>query len=137
MVRPGQVCRVGVFWEAPVEGVGAGRFTASSDGRCRSKRGQAVPAPGQRGRGRGLSPGQLPVWSVPCHLALWGCCTLKCSLHTAFCGCVHVCVHAALLQSCLTLCYPVDCSPPGSTVCRILQARTLEQVDRGSSQPTD
>ena len=27
-----------------------------------------------------------------------------------------VCVHFQLLQSCPTLCYPMDCSPPGSTV---------------------
>ena len=31
-------------------------------------------------------------------------------------------------QSCLTLCDPMDCSPPGSPVHRILQARTLEWV---------
>ena len=29
-------------------------------------------------------------------------------------------------QSCLTLCDPVDCSPPGSTAHGILQARILE-----------
>ena len=29
-------------------------------------------------------------------------------------------------QSCLTLCDPVDCSPPGSSVHGILQARILE-----------
>ena len=35
--------------------------------------------------------------------------------------------HAAKsLQSCLTLCDPIDGSPPGSTVPGILQARTLE-----------
>ena len=33
-----------------------------------------------------------------------------------------------LLQSCLTLCHPIDSSPPGSPVPRILQARTLEWV---------
>ena len=33
-----------------------------------------------------------------------------------------------LLQSCPTLCYPIDSSPPGSTVPGILQARTLEWV---------
>ena len=33
---------------------------------------------------------------------------------------------AASLQSCLTLCDPIDCSPPGSPVPGILQARTLE-----------
>ena len=32
------------------------------------------------------------------------------------------------LQSCLTLCDPIDGSPPGSPVPGILQARTLEQV---------
>ena len=31
-------------------------------------------------------------------------------------------------QSCLTLCDRIDCSPPGSSVLRILQARTLEWV---------
>ena len=33
---------------------------------------------------------------------------------------------AKLLQSCPTLCDPIDGSPPGSTVPGILQARTLE-----------
>ena len=32
------------------------------------------------------------------------------------------------LQLCLTLCYPIDGSPPGSPVLGILQARTLEWV---------
>ena len=40
-----------------------------------------------------------------------------------------------------TLCDPVDCSPPGSSIHRILQARVLEWVassfSRGSSQPRD
>ena len=34
-----------------------------------------------------------------------------------------------LLQSCPTLCDPIDSSPPGSPVPGILQARTLEWVD--------
>ena len=42
-------------------------------------------------------------------------------------------------QSCLTLCDPMDCSPPGSSVHGISQARILEWVafpfSRGSSQP--
>ena len=42
-------------------------------------------------------------------------------------------------QSCPTLYNPVDCSPPGSSVHGILQARGLEWVaisfSRGSSQP--
>ena len=32
------------------------------------------------------------------------------------------------LQSCPTLCYPIDGSPPGSPIPGILQARTLEWV---------
>ena len=32
------------------------------------------------------------------------------------------------LQSCPTLCDPMDCSPPGSSVHEILQARKLGQV---------
>ena len=54
------------------------------------------------------------------------------------CVCVCVCVYiyiytvaaaaAKLLQTCLTLCDPMDSSPPGSPVPGILQARTLEWV---------
>jgi len=44
-------------------------------------------------------------------------------------------------QLCLTLCNPIDCSPPGSSVHAILQARILEWVaipfSRGSSPPRD
>ena len=35
---------------------------------------------------------------------------------------------AKLLQSCPTLCNPIDGSPPGSPIPGILQARTLEWV---------
>ena len=35
---------------------------------------------------------------------------------------------AKSLQSCLTLCNPIDGSPPGSAIPGILQARTLEWV---------
>ena len=35
---------------------------------------------------------------------------------------------AKLLQSCLTLCDPIDGNPPGSAIPGILQARTLEWV---------
>ena len=35
---------------------------------------------------------------------------------------------AESLQSCLTLCDPIDGSPPGSPVPGIIQARTLEWV---------
>ena len=44
-------------------------------------------------------------------------------------------------KSCLTLCDPTDCNPPGSPVHGIFQVRILEWVaiplSRGSSQPRD
>ena len=50
-------------------------------------------------------------------------------------------VLAKSLQSCLTLCNPIDCSPPGSSVCGISPARIPEWVvmpsSRGSSRPRD
>ena len=46
-----------------------------------------------------------------------------------------------ITQSCPTLCDPMDCSPPGTSVHGILQARTPEWVaisfSRESSQPRD
>ena len=48
-------------------------------------------------------------------------------------------VKVLVTQSCPTLCDSVDCSPPGSSVHGILQARTLEWVAMpfywGFSQP--
>ena len=53
----------------------------------------------------------------------------------------YLCMHAQSLQSSSTLCSPMDCSPPGSSVHGILQARILEWVampsSRGSSPPRD
>ena len=50
-------------------------------------------------------------------------------------------VRAKSLQSCLTLYNPMNCSPQGSSVHGILQARILERVaipfSRGYSQPRD
>ena len=43
-------------------------------------------------------------------------------------------MHAKLLQSCLTLCNPVDSSPPGTSVHEILQARILEWITMPSSR---
>ena len=49
--------------------------------------------------------------------------------------------HSVVAQSCLTLCDPMDCSPPGSSVHGIFQARILEWVaipfSGGSSGPRD
>ena len=44
---------------------------------------------------------------------------------------LYVCVYA---QLCQTLCDPMDCSPPGSSVHVILQARMLEWVAMPSSR---
>ena len=51
-------------------------------------------------------------------------------------------VYAKSIQSCLTLCNPMDCHTPSSSVLGILQARILEWVatmpsSRGSSRPKD
>ena len=46
-------------------------------------------------------------------------------------------IRVKVVQSCPTLCNPIDCSPPGSSVHGILQARILEWIaipfSRGSS----
>ena len=50
-------------------------------------------------------------------------------------------VKVLAFQSCLTLCHPMDCSPPGSSIYRLFQANILEWVaipfSRGSSWPRD
>ena len=69
------------------------------------------------------SPAQLTDWTIA----------------TAAKYALHACLPAKWLQSCLTLCDPMDCSPPGSSVHGILQARILEWVvisfTRGSALP--
>ena len=47
-------------------------------------------------------------------------------IYMCVCVCVCVCVKVLVDQLCLSLCNPVDCSPPGSSVHGILQARILE-----------
>ena len=47
-----------------------------------------------------------------------------------------VCACAKSLQLCPTLCVPIDCSPPGSSVHGILQARILEWVAISFSKGT-
>ena len=52
--------------------------------------------------------------------------------------CVYMRLCAQSLQSCPTLYNPRDCSPPGSSVHGVLQARILEWVARPSSRrPSD
>ena len=53
---------------------------------------------------------------------------------------VFSCVYS-VTQSCPTLCDPLDCSPPGSSVHEVFQSRVLDWVaissSKGSSQPRD
>ena len=50
-----------------------------------------------------------------------------------------LCMKVVVTQLCQTLCNPMDCSPPGTTVLGILQAKIMEWVaipfSRGYSQP--
>ena len=74
--------------------------------------------------------GKAVLWNgLPLHVAGW-------ASHKEICD-----FCAKSLQLCLTLCGPVDCSPPGSFVCEILQARIREWVvisySRGPSQSRD
>ena len=61
---------------------------------------------------------------------------LSFNVRSLFCS---MCCHRLVTKSCPTLCDPMDCSPPGSSVHGILQAGTLERVaissSRGSSWP--
>ena len=54
---------------------------------------------------------------------------------------MYECEKSEVIQSCPTLCDPMDCSPPGSSIHGIFQARVLEWVaiscSRGSSWPRD
>ena len=56
-------------------------------------------------------------------------------------GTSHVVKSVKVAQSCLTFCDPMDCTPPGSSILEVLQARILEWVAisffRGSSWPRD
>ena len=83
------------------------------------------------------SPPHLPLCLLEAMLAAWfvsfsfssrSCCSFTNTYPT-------MCVLAT--QSCLTLCDPIDCSPPISSVHVSFQARILEQVailfSRGSS----
>ena len=95
------------------------------DSTCRSRR-----------KGEGTSPtavqnNHLSSWSIK-HYPLW--LTIETSvpfkrkLHPYPSGYDFNAAAAKSLQSCPTLCDPIDGSPPGSPIPGILQARTLEWV---------
>ena len=73
-------------------------------------------------------------WSVfpICHILVPINCNLFDSLSFSFlgvCVCVCMCMWCCLVaESFSTLCDPMDCSPPGSSVHGILQTRILERV---------
>ena len=75
------------------------------------------------------STGDLGTYSQQ----MWG---NYCVCVCVWCTCVHM-----YAQSCPTLCDPMDCSTPGSSVQRISQARVLEAVaissSRGAARPRD
>ena len=54
---------------------------------------------------------------------------------------IYIYTHIRIAQPCPTLCNPMDCSLPGSSVHGIFQARILERIaisySRESSQPKD
>ena len=70
--------------------------------------------------------------NIHCCLVAQSCLTLCDNIHRLVLK-QKLCMNAKLLQSCPTLCNPVDCSPQGSSVHRILQARILEWVATLSS----
>ena len=57
-----------------------------------------------------------------------------CLINTTFGFLNAAATSAKSLQSCPTLCYPIDSSPPGSPIPGILQARTLEWVSHKKEQ---
>ena len=71
---------------------------------------------GEGGQGRA---GNRPLWCMELPVVMGGALRGLC---------------AKSLQSCLTLCDRVDCSPPGSSVHGILQARILGWIAMPSSR---
>ena len=74
---------------------------------------------------------------LPTSLSFWGgyssfiwkrFCFSLCMFFFHFKRVVRIKMYCVCAQSCLTLCNPVDCSPPGSSVYGLFQARILEWV---------
>ena len=89
----------------------------------------------QPGWHRNLENGYMYTYGWVTSLFTWNNHNLVCLLIG------YVKLKVLVTQSCPTLCDSVDCSPPGSSACGILQARILEWVaisfSRGSSQLKD
>ena len=88
-----------------------------------------------------MAPGQRQVWMSGEAQPLWGSQRIPCHLCWVPLLCSWLLPAGMYAQLCPTLCHPMDSSPPGSSVHRIFQARTLEWVaisfSRGSSWPRD
>ena len=76
------------------------------------------------------------TWQLSAYYINWGnqAVYITLSIYLVKTTCIYMCA-----QSCLTLCDPMNCNPPGSSVHGIFLARILEWVaipfSRGSSQP--
>ena len=79
---------------------------------------------------QGLNPSLLHCRQILYHPSYQGSQFLcaRARARVCVCVCVCVCVSSSVAQSCLTLCDPMDCSLPGSSVRGILQVRILEWV---------
>ena len=92
-----------------------------------------------------LSSTLIPLTFLSCQLEVKMSCIHSyeiCYWLDEICSNAHdVCACVFSHFSCVQLCYPVNCDPPGSFVHGILQARTLEWIDmpssRGSFWPRD
>ena len=69
-----------------------------------------TPCPTHIGHHKALSWGPCAIWELPTSCLFYRC------------------VWVMSLHSCLTLCYSMDCTLPGSSVHGLLQARILERV---------
>ena len=91
-------------------------------------------------------PSNILVWKKPLDRGTWwwaavhGVTKSRAQLSDSFHFHIVICCYSVTLL-CLTLCDPMECSPPASSVCGILQARILEWVaipfSKGSSWPRD
>ena len=96
------------------------------------KQTESLPLPRGRLRGeRGLTNQDCTHW---CFLYVKGSIRSQILELIKVCVCVCVCVARGGGQSHLTLCNPMDCSPPGSSVHGILPVRRLEWVAMPSSR---
>ena len=98
--------------------------------------GQCAPAPSQPGDHQGKQLIHSTILALkPCCFSLSVQFSIDYMMYSTPCGKTGFVLHdlpnyaaAASLQSCPTLCDPIDGSPPGSPIPGILQARTLEWV---------